>query len=272
MPELPEVQTVVNFLTKHIVGKSILSINSPNKYTRVFVNGTVTDCNRFLLNKRIENIRRRGKYIIFDLNQGHLLFHLRMTGRLILQLPSSDDIKYVSAKLSFEDESELFFQDTRKFGRIYFCNELGWLENKLGIEPLSSGFTENWLHTQLKQKKRMMKPLLMDQSFIAGLGNIYVDEALWRAKIHPKAISNTIGKIRSTKLCIGIQDVLRCAINYKGTTIIDFTYGSNQKGRFKNELKVFGRSNQPCPRCNMPIAKIFVAQRGTHYCKKCQRT
>ena len=120
MPELPEVQTVVNYLTKHIVGKSILSINSPNKYTRVFGNCTLNECNRFLLKKRIENIRRRGKYIIFDLNQGHLLYHLRMTGKLLLQLPEAEDIKYVSAKLVFDDNSELFFKDLRKFGRIYF--------------------------------------------------------------------------------------------------------------------------------------------------------
>ena len=270
MPELPEVQTVVNFLRKHIVGKSILSINSPNKYTRVFVNGTVTDCNLFLLNKRIENIRRRGKYIIFDLNLGHLLFHLRMTGRLILQLPNSGDIKYVSAKLTFQDGSELFFRDTRKFGRIYFCNNLDWLENKLGIEPLSSGFTAEWLYAQLKQKKRMMKPLLMDQSFIAGLGNIYVDEALWQAGIHPSSSSSQIGKKKTYLLCRGIINILKKAIALNGTTIINFSFGQNSMGSYKKKLNIFGKTNQPCPACGNPVKKIKVAQRGTHFCPKCQ--
>ena len=98
-----------------------------------------------------------------------------------------------------------------------------------------------------------------------------MDEVLWQAKIHPKAISITIGKVRCIKLCIAIKGVLKSAIKYKGTTIIDFRYGSNEKGRFRNELKVFGRTNEPCPRCSMPISKILVAQRGTHFCKKCQR-
>ena len=111
----------------------------------------------------------------------------------------------------------------------------------------------------------------MDQRFIAGLGNIYVDEVLWQAKIHPKAISISIGKVRCIKLCIAIKDILKSAIRYKGTTIIDFRYGSNEKGRFKKELKVFGRMKKPCLICSIPIDKIFVSQRGTYYCKKCQR-
>ena len=106
---------------------------------------------------------------------------------------------------------------------------------------------------------------------IAGLGNIYVDEALWLAKIHPKTISARIGQARCKELCIAIQDLLSRAIKYNGTTIIDFSYGSNEKGQFKNELKVFGRTNEPCARCSVPIKKIFVSQRGTHYCKRCQR-
>ena len=270
MPELPEVQTVVNYLTKHIVGKSILSINSPNKYTRVFGNCTLNDYNRFLLKKRIENIRRKGKYIIFDLNQGHLLYHLRMTGKLILQLPKAEDIKYVSAKLFFDDNSELFFKDVRKFGRIYFCNNLDWLENKLGIEPLSSGFAAGWLHAQLKQKNRMMKPLLLDQSFIAGLGNIYVDEALWQAGIHPKSRSSQIGTKKAGSLCQAIQNILTEAITLNGTTIINFSFGQNSMGSYKEKLKIFGKTDQPCPRCGSPIQKIKVTQRGTHFCPKCQ--
>ena len=270
MPELPEVQTVVNYLTKHIVGKSILSINSPNKYTRVFGSCTLNECNRSLLKKRIENIRRRGKYIIFDLNQGHLLYHLRMTGKLILQLSKAEDIKYVSAKLTFDDNSELFFQDVRKFGRVYFCNNLDWLENKLGIEPLSSGFAAGWLRAQLKQKNRMMKPLLLDQSFIAGLGNIYVDEALWYAGIHPLSIASTLSNKQSKKLHEGIQSVLLNAIAAKGTTIINYSYGDNDSGNYKKQLKIFGKENSPCPGCGNPINKIKVAQRGTHFCSKCQ--
>ena len=270
MPELPEVQTVVNFLTKLIVGKTILSINSPNKYTRVFDNYTLNDCNRFLIKKRIENIRRRGKYIIFDLNQGHLLYHLRMTGKLILQLPKVEDIKYVSAKLSFDDNSELFFKDVRKFGRIYYSENLDWLESKLGIEPLSEKFTSKYLYQHLQQKNRQMKPFLLDQSFIAGLGNIYVDEALWYAGIHPLMIASQISEKQSKKLYEGIQSILLNAIAVKGTTIINFSYGENGRGNYKDQLNVFGETNNPCPKCKTIIQKIFVGQRGTHFCPACQ--
>ena len=270
MPELPEVQTVVNYLSNNVLGKTISSIESPNNHAKTFVDGTLNDFYQFLQQKEIHKIWRRGKYIIFDLDKGYLLFHLRMTGKLILQLSSSGDIKYVSAKLIFEDGSELFFRDTRKFGRIYFCNNLDWLENKLGIEPLSSGFTAEWLHAQLKQKNRMMKPLLLDQSFIAGLGNIYVDEALWQAGIHPESRSSQIGKKKADLLCCGIKNILKKAIALNGTTIINFSYGQNSMGSYKEKLKIFGKTNYPCPKCGSPIEKIKVTQRGTHFCPKCQ--
>jgi len=165
----------------------------------------------------------------------------------------------------------LFFRDTRKFGKIYICKNLNWLEDRLGIEPLSKHFTPIWLYKQLQQRKRIIKSFLLDQKFIAGLGNIYVDEALWKAGIHPKAISNRIGKKRCEKLCYAIQNILSKAIENKGTTIIDYSYGKNKKGNFTNQLQVFGKENKPCPQCQRSITKIFVVQRGTHYCKICQR-
>ena len=271
MPELPEVQTVVDFLKDRLPGKTIQSVQSPNGYKGVFENGSLAYYQAFLCERQIQSIWRRGKFIIMELDSGFLLFHLRMTGRFILDLPNKSEFKYISFQLIFSDGFNLFFRDTRKFGRAYICQKLDWLEDRLGIEPLSNDLTPSWLYQQLKQRKRMIKPLLMDQRFIAGLGNIYVDEVLWQAKIHPKAISITIGKVRCIKLCIAIKDVLKNAIKYKGTTIIDFRYGSNEKGRFKKELKVFGKIKKPCTRCSKPIDKIFVSQRGTYYCKKCQR-
>ena len=270
MPELPEVQMVVDYLNDKLQNKTILSVKSPNRYRGVFENGSIKDYHNFLYKRQIQSIWRRGKFIIMKLDSGFLLFHLRMTGRFILELPNKSEFKYISFQLIFNDGSNLFFRDTRKFGRAYICQNLDWLEDRLGIEPLSNHLTSTWLYQQLKQRRRMMKPLLMDQRLIAGLGNIYVDEALWQAKIHPKALSITIGKVRCIKLCLAIKDILSSAIKYKGTTIIDYSYGSNEKGRFKKELKVFGRINQSCSRCSMYISKIFVSQRGTYYCKKCQ--
>ena len=270
MPELPEVQTVVDYLKDQLAGKTIQSVQSPNRYKGVFENGSLANYRVFLYKRQIQSIWRRGKFIIMELDSGFLLFHLRMTGRFILELPDESEFKYISFQLIFNDGSNLFFRDTRKFGRVYLCQNLDWLEDRLGIEPLSNHLTSTWLYQQLKQRRRMMKPLLMDQRLIVGLGNIYVDEALWQAKIHPKAISITIGKVRCIKLCLAIKDILSSAIKYKGTTIIDYSYGSNEKGRFKKELKVFGRINKPCLRCSRSIVKIFVSQRGTYYCKKCQ--
>ena len=271
MPELPEVQTVVDFLNDKLQNKTILSVKSPNRHRGVFENGTIKDYHNFLYKRQIRSIWRRGKFIIMNLDSGFLLFHLRMTGKFLLDIPDKSELKHVSFQLKFSDGINLFFRDTRKFGRAYICEDLDWLEDRLGIEPLSDHLNPDWLYLHLRQRKRMMKPLLLDQHFIAGLGNIYVDEALWKAKIHPKAISSRIGKVRCKKLYIAIQNILSNAITSKGTTIIDFSYGRNEKGSFSKELKVFGRTNEMCPRCNMPLEKIFVAQRGTHICKKCQR-
>ena len=176
MPELPEVQTVVDFLKDLLPEKTILSVQSPNGYTGVLENGSLKSYQDFLCNRKIETIYRRGKFIIVKLDSGFLLFHLRMTGRIVLEIPDKSEFKYVSFQLIFSDGTNLFFRDTRKFGRVYICQNLDWLETRLGIEPLSDDLTASWLHQQLKQRQRMMKPLLMDQRFIAGLGNIYVDE------------------------------------------------------------------------------------------------
>ena len=270
MPELPEVQTVVNNLSESLIGKSILSVKSPNKYKRVFHQIRVTDCNQLLLNNRIEKITRRGKYIVFILERGFFCVHLRMTGKLLINLENKEHIKYVSAQFNFTDGSQLFFKDVRKFGRIYFSNNLDWLELKLGIEPLTEEFNSNYLYNHLQKKNRMMKPLLMDQTFIAGLGNIYVDEVLWSAGIHPSSISSYICKQKAEILCFAIKDILTNAIKKKGTTFQNFSFGENEIGEFKHELKIFGRTNKPCLNCGNPITKIKIAQRGTHFCKKCQ--
>jgi len=271
MPELPEVQTVVDSLKQKLPGKIIQSVKCPNGYTDVFENGSLQKYNNFLNSKVLKSIFRRGKFIIIELNSGFLLIHLRMTGKIMLEKPEPINMKYTSFQLRFSDESDLFFQDIRKFGRIYICNNLNWLEQKLGLEPLTKDFTSKWLYEQLHKRKRMIKPLLLDQQFIAGLGNIYVDEALWASGIHPKAISNEIDKRRSTQLSASIKAILNSAISFQGTTIINFSYGTNKNGNFGNELNIFGKTDIPCPKCSKPIIKIIVGQRGTHYCNNCQK-
>ena len=271
MPELPEVQTVVNFLKPNLSGKTIICVKNPNKYQNVFQFGNLSEYNKFLKNRYIKDIFRRGKYIILKLDYGYLLVHLRMTGKLQINKPNLKEMKYVSFKLSFKDGSHLFFQDIRKFGRIYISKDLNWLEQKIGIEPLSKKFNTTWLYNNLNKYKRMIKPFLMDQKIIAGLGNIYVDEALWKSYIHPKAKTNNINKIRSDILVKSIKKILIKAIEYQGTTIINFSYGINKKGDFSNELQIFGQPNKPCPRCKSLIIKKFLNQRGTHFCNNCQK-
>ena len=272
MPELPEVQAVVDSLNKNnIPGKTIYSILSPNGYESVCHDNSLSDFQKFLNNKLINSIKRRGKFIIMELNDGYLLFHLRMTGKFLYEIKNDTDQKHISLQINFTDKSSLYFKDIRKFGKAYILPNLKWLENKIGIEPLSKTFNSNWMFTTFKSYDRMVKPLLLDQRIIAGLGNIYIDEALWYAKIHPKSISSRITRYKINLLCLSIKNILKDALKHKGTTIIDFRYGKNEKGNYNKQLKVFGKENQPCKRCNQKIIKTFVSQRGTHYCNKCQK-
>ena len=272
MPELPEVQAVVDSLnTSNIPGKIIESVISPNGYESVCENNSLSDFQNFLQKKQIREIRRRGKFIILELNSGFLYFHLRMTGKILQQIKNDKENKYISLQINFTDKSKLFFSDIRKFGRAYISQNLSLLEKRLGIEPLSNELNPNWLYSLFQCHHRMVKSLLLDQKFIVGLGNIYVDEALWQAKIHPREISSKVTRKKINTLCIAIKAILQSAIQHKGTTIINFNYAENKKGHYKDQLKVFGKQNEPCLRCNQIISKIFVMQRGTHYCKKCQR-
>ena len=270
MPELPEVQAVVNFLNPIFKNSQIKSISSPNNYHNVFENGSLNDYKNFLKNKKIKLIWRRGKYIIFNFNNGFLLIHLRMTGQLKLALDVPKDLKYISFKINFLDNKKLYFKDVRKFGRVYIKKNINDLNQYLGVEPLSDSFTKDWLYKNLLVRNRMIKPLLLDQTIIAGLGNIYVDESLWEAGIHPKMISSKITRIKSNRLFYAIKNILMDSIMFNGTTIINFSYGNNIVGGFQKKLKVFRKNNNPCPKCKTSILKIFVSQRGTHFCKRCQ--
>ena len=271
MPELPEVETVVNFIKPSIVGKTISSVESQNNYDKVFATHNPQLFSDNLIDKTITDVTRRAKYIVVHLDRGFFLIHLRMTGRLLLKLSAEDKPRHLTAKVIFSDGSTLFFKDYRKFGRLYYYDTLDIINSKLGIEPLSYGFTLDWLHDHLKESKRQMKPLLLDQSFIAGLGNIYVDEALWSAKINPQQLGLSVSRQKVRILHSSIRKLLTTAIKNQGTTIINFYFGEGKSGNFREQLKVFGRQDQDCPRCSKKIIKIKVAQRGTHLCPNCQK-
>ena len=270
MPELPEVETVVRYIRPNIVGKTIWRVTPQNNYDKVLATHFPRQFNKLVKNQVLNNVVRRGKFIVLNLERGHLLIHLRMTGRLLLKLSEDDKRKHLTAIIYFTDKSSLYFKDYRKFGRLYYYNSLDYINKKLGLEPLSKNFTKDWLYKNLQNSSRQLKPLLLNQGFIAGLGNIYVDEALWYAKLHSQQIGSSVSRKKSDILHNAIQRLLQTAIDKQGTTIINFYFGEGKKGNFSEQLQVFGRQGKNCPRCKTLIEKIRVAQRGTHICPRCQ--
>ena len=271
MPELPEVQSVVNYYRPLLTKLKLSGISSPNNYKKVFDTHSVFDLNKIIKGQCIVDIQRRGKFIIFDLNNGHLCIHLRMTGQLQMDINEADSLKHYSFAIFFKSGKSVYFKDYRKFGRVYYYKDLDILNHKLGVEPLSSEFNYEFLLTSIKRSNGMIKPFLLNQKHIAGLGNIYIDESLWLSKIHPKKISSSISKPKIEILSEAIPKILTQAIEFNGTTIINFSYGNQVAGDFKQFLNVFGKQGEPCPRCEAQLKKIFVTQRGTHYCPSCQK-
>ncbi|MDO9547974.1 MAG: bifunctional DNA-formamidopyrimidine glycosylase/DNA-(apurinic or apyrimidinic site) lyase [Candidatus Marinimicrobia bacterium] len=275
MPELPEVQTVVNDLIHAgLIGNTIRDAG-------VFWNKTIGNLypNEFtakITGQIITNIRRRAKYIIFDFESGmHLLIHLRMSGRLQLLPNSSRRDKHEHIILHLNDDRDVRFHDTRKFGRMTLTDNPSTILGKLGPEPLSDDFTITQFQKMLKTKNRQLKPLLLDQNFLAGLGNIYVDEALWKARLHPLKIASTLSSGKVKDLHQAIRNVLQQGIDNQGTSLGDgmsnFVSAERQRGNNAENLMVFRRTDKACPRCNTKIKRIVVGQRSTHICPKCQK-
>ena len=274
MPELPEVQTLVDDLNaSSVVGSTITS-------ARIFWPKTVADISPQAFNRRIRGLRiiavwRRGKYLVFELEPGYqLLLHLRMSGRLNLLLPDNPRNKHEHVVFDLDNGSQLRFQDTRKFGRMQLMSDAGPVLDRLGVEPLSKTFTAKLLGQIVNRRQRMLKPMLLDQTIIAGLGNIYVDEAIWDARLHPCRKSNTLDENETTSLHRAIRKVLRRGLKNMGTSLgsgkANFYSVARRSARNQDQLKVFRRTGQPCPRCKSLIERIIVGQRSTHICKNCQ--
>ena len=240
------------------------------RWPSVLHNFSENDFDSKIKGTKIEKIYRRGKFIILDFRQCILAIHLRMTGKLYVQPTLDKSKKHISVSLKFSDR-HLVFEDTRKFGRFYLYESINKLDEKLGIEPLDINFNEDWLKVNLKNKSRQMKSLLLDQSFIVGLGNIYTDEVLWHAQIHPLSKSDSVPLKKIKKLYYAIPKVLSESIKSGGTTIRDYTYDYSYVGNYAINLNAYGRNNKNCKRCESRIIKCKVAQRGTFICPDCQR-
>lgn len=266
MPELPELETIKQGL-KSLKGLRISEI-------KVFWPRTVYEraerLEKQVLGKEILEVSRRAKFLRFHFSNGLLWIHLRMTGKLLFDYQGS----YERLRFFFDSGKTLSFVDPRKFGRICFDQDAS-MERKLGLEPLTDGFNEKVL-ASICQSRRQLKPLLLDQSKIAGLGNIYVDEALWLSGLHPKREASTLKRAEIQSLKEAIVEVLKQGIEHNGCSLgdhPDMNYLSvgRRPGKHQEHLKVFRRQGQACSRCRTNIEKIRLAQRGTHFCPKCQR-
>ncbi len=274
MPELPEVQTVVNDLIEaDLVGATITAAKV--YWPKTIAGLTPQAFDRHIKGRSVEAIRRRAKFIVFDLDQGwHLLIHLRMTGRVMLVPAGLKRRKHEHVILTLDQGREMRFFDPRKFGRLYLVEDPVKLLGRLGPEPLAQHFSARQLGERLGAKKRQLKPLLLDQTFLAGLGNIYVDEALWDAGIHPLRISNDLSRAETKHLHRSIRKVLRRGLKNLGTTLgkgqTTFYSVARRRGSNRDALNVFRCDGLPCPRCGSKIERILVGQRSTHICIKCQ--
>ena len=266
MPELPEVQTVVTSLKK-LKNKEIKNFTYSCK--KVVYNFSPGNLHRHIKNNIIKNVSRIGKYIILHLDNKYLICHLRMTGYLHISKRIPINNKHIRCYFNLSSDEFLIYEDIRKFGGFYLFNSLTELKQKIGVDPFNKKFSPIWLKKNLSNKNGMIKHLLLNQKFICGLGNIYTDEILWKTCIHPKHVSKTIKN--TDFLYRNIVSILNKSIKFHGTTIMNFKFDNMKTGNYKAKLKVYGRENLPCKRCQKKIIKIKVAGRGTYICINCQK-
>lgn len=271
MPELPEVETIVrnlrvgNHPTKSLVGLEISGVKL--LWPRTLVTPDLPEFLFSLPGQKIMDITRRGKLAIFKLTNLYLAVHLRMSGDLWVLKESDQQLPaHARMVIDFMDAQSLVFNDPRKFGRVWLVDDITELTSGLGPEPFDPALDGSSFFKMLAAKHRKLKPLLLDQSFIAGLGNIYTDEALHLAKLHPMTLSNTLSSEAAGRLLDAIHQVLTMGIARNGSSI-DWVY---RGGSYQNHFRVYGRTDEPCSNCGQPIQRILVGQRGTHFCPVCQ--
>ncbi len=275
MPELPEVETVVRMIRPKLDGRRIEACDV--HWERTLGGLDKRSFERAVVGSRVVQVWRRAKFIIADLERegrasGALVGHLRMTGRMHVEPKSFDPGPYVKVSLALDDGRSFHFIDVRKFGRLWYATDSDEQLGGLGIEPLADEFSGEWLFRALRARKRLVKPLLLDQSFIAGLGNIYVDESLHRAGIHPLARSERISRARALRLCDEIRATLGEAIEREGSSFdVFYRTPEGNPGSYQDHFRVYGRAGERCLTCGATIERIVVGQRGTHVCRRCQR-
>lgn len=263
MPELPEVETIARKLKPDLVGQTILSADL--LWSRTLALPSLKRFKEQIRGQKILDVGRRAKFLNIQLADFNLLIHLRMSGDLSIRDSTIRAEPHDRLLLKLSNGRSLVFNDTRKFGRVWLTAKPEEVLGKLGPEPLGDEFTVQWLHEALHRKRRQLKPLLLDQTFIAGLGNIYTDEALHTARLHPLLLSDSLTHKQAEALHQAIHAVLNEGIQRNGASF-DWVY---RGGEFK--FRVYGRTDKECPVCGTKIKRILVGQRSTHYCPKCQK-
>jgi formamidopyrimidine-DNA glycosylase len=272
MPELPEVETAARSLDAQVVGRQIAAIEKLD-WERMVETPEPAQFRAMLPGRRIERVGRRAKWLLLALDAGlTLALHLRMSGRVSVHAPHDEADTYTHLVLALDDGRRIFFHDTRKFGRVRLLDAAGLaaLDASLGPEPLDAAFDAAALAARLSRRHAALKPLLLDQTVLAGLGNIYVDESLWLARLHPLRRASSLHDADYAALHAAIREVLTRAIANKGSTLRNYRDGYGQAGTNQDYFNVYHCERQPCPRCATPIERTVVHQRSTHFCPTCQ--
>lgn len=269
MPELPEVETIVRSLRAPSSGPGLVGMQIERaqvNWDKTVAEPDVESFQRRIAGETFQEVGRRGKFLLLRLTNSSLILHLRMSGDLRLEPVTAQEETHDRLLLIMKTGWRLVFNDTRKFGRVWLVDQPEAVVGALGPEPLDPGFTAEILFERLQKTQRQLKPLLLDQHFLAGIGNIYADESLHRAGLHPLRQSNSLSTAQAERLLAAIRETLAEGIRRNGASI-DWVY---RGGEFQNYFRVYQRKGQACPVCGTTVEKILVGQRGTHFCPVCQ--
>ncbi len=272
MPELPEVEVIKEGLKRKVKHKRIARVEV--KFSKLIKNTSPSSFGKKVVGREVKEISRRGKFLVFSLDDGSfLVIHLKMTGQLIYCSPDKEVDKHTGLIFTLNNNFQLRFLDMRRFGVVYLVNKLEEITTlaDLGPEPLDNNFTSLSLKKVLESQKRKIKIVLIDQKVMAGLGNIYVVEALYQARINPEKKAHRLTGLEIKALHRSIKDILKKATSAGGTSTDAYRNVEGKKGRFQYRLQVYGRQGESCPRCGVKISRVKISGRSTYFCPGCQK-
>jgi formamidopyrimidine-DNA glycosylase len=274
MPELPEVETTARSLRPRLVGRRIRSVGGVD-WPRMLPNTSEDELRGVLVGLAVSEVDRRGKYLLIGLEEDRwLALHRKMSGNVLLRPGDAPPEAHTHLEIGLDDGWLLRFVDARKFGRVYLFGSRIELDEfvaaRLGLEPLTELDSES-LRILLKGRRGRVKSLLLDQAFVAGVGNLYADEALWEARVHPQRTADSLSRVEVARLALAVKQVLLLGIERRGTSFSNYRDSDDVPGENQDFLNVYGRAGQPCPRCGRLIKRIMIGMRSAHFCPHCQR-